>query len=135
LARIGITDMRDVAGTGLVATIPGTDPKAPMIALRGGIDALPITEETGLPFASKNPGVMHACGHDMHATWTVAAGLLPRKQPARNGVRLILQPAEEVGEGAMKMLEAGVLDGVEMIFGAHVDWRYETGQVVATAGP
>jgi len=135
LARLGINDVRPVAGTGLVATIPGTVPGAPVIALRGDIDALPITEETGLPFSSKNPGVMHACGHDMHASWVVAAGLLLKKDPAAGEVRLILQPAEELGEGANKMIEEGALDGVSTIFGGHVDWRFQLGEIVAVSGP
>ena len=135
LAHAGITDVRVIADTGLVATIPGTRPGAPVIALRGDIDALPITEGTGLPFASNTPGVMHACGHDMHATWAVAAGILLKKHPAAGEVRLILQPAEEVGEGATKVLESGALGGVEAIFGAHVDWRFTVGEVVAIAGP
>ena len=135
LAHAGITDVRVIAGTGLVATIPGARPGAPVVALRGDIDALPITEETDLPFASRAAGVMHACGHDMHATWAVAAGLLLKRIPAAGEVRLILQPAEEVGEGAMKVIESGALDGVHAIFGAHVDWRFTVGDVVATAGP
>ena len=135
LVAAGITDVRPVAGTGLVATIPGAQPGAPVIALRGDIDALPITEETGLPFASRNPGVMHACGHDMHAAWTFAAGLLLRRAPAAGDVRLVFQPAEEVGEGATKVLDEGALDGVRAIFGAHVDWRFRVGEVVATPGP
>jgi amidohydrolase len=135
LAACGITDVGEVAGTGLVARIPGTRSGVPVVALRGDIDALPITEETGLPFASRNPGVMHACGHDMHAAWTVAAGMLLAKRPAEGEVRLVFQPAEEVGEGAAKVLESGALDGVTAIFGGHVDWRFPVGEVVATAGP
>jgi len=135
LAHAGISDVRVIAGTGLVATIPGTRAGAPVIALRGDTDALPITEETGLPFASQNAGVMHACGHDMHSAWAVAAGMLLKKHPAEGEVRLILQPAEEVGEGATKVIESGALDGVHAIFGAHVDWRFTVGEVVATAGP
>lgn len=135
LAHAGITDVRVIADTGLVAMIPGTRPGAPVIALRGDTDALPITEETGLPFSSQIPGVMHACGHDMHASWAVAAGILLKRSPAEGEVRLILQPAEEVGEGATKILESGALDGVHAIFGAHVDWRFPVGEVVATAGP
>ena len=134
LLDAGITDVREIADTGLVARIPGTRAGAPAVALRGDIDALPITEETAVPFASRNPGVMHACGHDMHATWTVAAGMLLRKRPADGEVRLILQPAEEVGEGATKVLASGALDGVSAIYGGHVDWRFPVGQVVATAG-
>jgi len=135
LHAAGIDDVREIAGTGLVATIPGTRPGAPVIALRGDIDALPISEETGLPFASQRAGVMHACGHDMHAAWAVAAGMALLRAPAAGTVRLILQPAEEVGEGATKVLESGALDGVHAIFGAHVDWRFCVGEVVATAGP
>ena len=133
LAAAGITEVRDVAGTGLVATIRGTVPGAPVVALRGDIDALPIAEETGLPFAATN-GAMHACGHDMHATWTVAAGMLLAKAPAAGDVRLVLQPAEEVGEGAARVLADGALDGVRAIFGGHVDWRFPVGTVVATDG-
>lgn len=135
LERAGITAVREVARTGLVARIPGSGGDGPVIALRGDIDALPITEETGLPFASEKPGVMHACGHDMHAAWTVAAGMLLARSPAFGEVRLVLQPAEEVGEGAAKVLASGALDGVEVIFGAHVDWRYALGEVVVDAGP
>ena len=135
LAHAGITDVRVIADTGLVATIPGTHAGAPVIALRGDTDALPITEETGLPFASHNPGVMHACGHDMHSAWVIAAGILLKRNPAAGEVRLILQPAEEVGEGAAKVIESGALSGVHAIFGGHVDWRFSVGDVVATAGP
>jgi amidohydrolase len=135
LAAVGITDVRVVADTGLVATIPGTRAGAPTIALRADTDALPITEESGVAFASRNPGVMHACGHDMHATWALAAGMLLTKRPAEGDVRLLFQPAEEVGEGAAKMIEDGALDGVQAIFGAHVDWRFSVGEVVATPGP
>jgi hippurate hydrolase len=103
--------------------------------VRGDIDALPIAEGTGLPFASQNANVMHACGHDMHATWAVGAGLLLARDPAVGEVRIVLQPAEELGEGAPAVLASGALDGVAAIFGAHVDWRYTVGEIVADAGP
>lgn len=135
LLSCGITDVREAADTGLVARIPGTRRGGPVVAVRGDIDALPIAEATGLPFASQHPGVMHACGHDMHATWAVGAGMLLAREPAVGEVRVVLQPAEELGEGAPRMLASGALDGVEAIFGAHVDWRYEVGEVVADAGP
>ena len=135
LLAVGITDIRETAGTGLVATIPGRRTGGPAVALRGDIDALPIHEETGLPFASMHAGVMHACGHDMHAAWAVGAGLLLAKQPAVGEVRVLLQPAEELGEGAPRVLADGALDGVAAIFGAHVDWRFTVGEVVATPGP
>jgi amidohydrolase len=135
LLGIGITDIRETAGTGLIAHIPGTKGGAPAVAIRGDIDALPIQEATGLPFTSMHDGVMHACGHDMHAAWAVGAGLLIAKQPAVGEVRVLLQPAEELGEGAPRVLADGALDGVGAIVGAHVDWRFTVGEVVATSGP
>lgn len=134
LQAAGAHDVRRVAGTGVVARIPGTRGGAPTVALRGDIDALPIHEETGLDYASLVPGVMHACGHDVHATWTVAAALRLLASPAEGDVVLVLQPAEEVGAGASAILESGALDGVTAIFGGHVDRRFAVGEVVAEAG-
>ncbi|MCX5762567.1 MAG: M20 family metallopeptidase [Gemmatimonadetes bacterium] len=131
----GIRDVRRVARTGLVARIPGRLPGAPVIALRGDIDALPIHEATGLPYTSRHPGVMHACGHDVHASWAVGAALLLHRTPADGDVLVVLQPAEEVGQGAAEVLASGALEGVRAIFGAHVDRRFEVGQVVAQPGP
>jgi hippurate hydrolase len=131
----GIDDVRRVARTGLVARVPGRDPRAPAVALRGDIDALPISEATGLDYASVHEGVMHACGHDVHAAWAAGAALLLAKDPAAGEVRVVLQPAEEVGGGAKAVLESGALDGVAAIFGAHVDRRFAVGQVVAQPGP
>ena len=124
-----------VAGTGVVARIKGRNPDAPVVALRGDIDALPISEATGLPFASRNAGVMHACGHDVHATWAVGAAHLLARDPAEGDVVILLQPAEETGKGAPAMIEAGALEGVSVIFGGHVDRRFEVGTVVADEGP
>lgn len=135
LAGFGIADVQQVARTGLVARVPGRDRTAPVVALRGDIDALPITESTGLPFASANVGVMHACGHDVHATWAVGAAALLARQPAAGDVLVVFQPAEEVGEGAREVMASGALDGVRAIFGGHVDRRFEVGQVVAQTGP
>jgi hippurate hydrolase len=135
LRAIGLDDIRRVAGTGVVARVPGTDRKARVTAIRGDIDALPIQEATGLPYSSEVPGVMHACGHDVHATWAVGAAMLLARQPARGDVLIVLQPAEEVGNGAPAILESGALDGVNAIFGGHVDRRFPVGQVVAQAGP
>ncbi|MDH5805350.1 MAG: M20 family metallopeptidase [Gemmatimonadota bacterium] len=134
LDRLGIECKKGVVGAGIVADIPG-ESGAGIVALRADIDALPISEETGLDFASKNSGVMHACGHDGHTAIVMgAAELLLADSNRRVGVRLIFQPAEEVGEGAKAMVGAGVLDGVEMIFGGHVDRQYPVGVIVPHEG-
>jgi amidohydrolase len=134
LAAVGVRHTERVGATGLVARIQGTDDRCPPVAIRGDIDALPIQEATGLPFASTTSGVMHACGHDVHATWAVGAAALLAARPARGDVLVVLQPAEEIGEGARSILASGKLDDVKAIFGAHVDRRFTVGQVVAQAG-
>jgi len=135
LDRLGIPFRRDAAGTGVVAEIPGrTD--GPCVALRADLDALPVQEETGLPFASAHAGVMHACGHDAHTTIVLgAASLLAAEEELPAPVRLIFQPAEELGEGAKAMIARGALEGVALIFGAHIDPRFPTGTIVITEGP
>jgi hippurate hydrolase len=115
--------------------VRGANAAAPLVALRGDIDALPITEATGLEFTSENAGVMHACGHDVHASWAVGAALSLARAPAAGDVLVVFQPAEEVGEGARAVIASGALDGARAIFGAHVDLRFAVGEVVAQAGP
>ncbi|MBK7832727.1 MAG: amidohydrolase [Gemmatimonadetes bacterium] len=132
---LGAASVTRVANTGVVARFKGRDPSAPVVAVRGDIDALPIQEETGLDYASAVPGVMHACGHDVHATWAIGAAMELARRPARGDVLVVLQPAEEVGGGAPAILASGALDGVAAIFGGHVDRRFEVGQVIAEAGP
>ena len=129
------TGIRRAAKTGVVARIRGRDSSAPLVVIRGDIDALPVREETGLPFASHNEGVMHACGHDVHATWAVGAADLLARNPAMGDVLVVLQPAEETGRGAPAIIESGALDGARAIFGGHVDRRFAVGQVVADEGP
>lgn len=135
LGELEPASLARVAQTGLVARIRGRDPGAPPVAIRGDIDALPIREDTGLPWASERSGVMHACGHDVHATWAVGAAHLLASRPARGDVVIILQPAEETGRGALAMIQGGALEGVQAIFGGHVDRRFAVGQVVAQVGP
>jgi len=134
LRGIGPMSIRRVAGTGILARFPGRDSSAPTVAIRGDIDALPIQEETHVDFASENDGVMHACGHDIHAAWTVGAAHLLREDPAAGDVLVLLQPAEETAEGATAVLNEGVLDGVAAIVGGHVDMRYPLGTIVAERG-
>jgi len=135
LAPTSVTSLARVAGTGVIARVRGRDPSAPTVAIRGDIDALPIHEATGLDYASAVPGVMHACGHDVHAAWAVGAAHLLAAEPAAGDVLVVLQPAEETGAGALAVLDTGALDGVAAIFGAHVDRRFAVGQVVADDGP
>ena len=135
LLDFGAPDVVSVGRTGLVARIPGRTRGAPAVGIRGDIDALPIIEATGLPFSSEAHGVMHACGHDVHAAWAVGAARLLVERPAERDVLVILQPAEEVGEGARAILESGAIDEVQLIFGGHVDRRFAVGQVVAQEGP
>ena len=135
LRAFGVDGVERVAETGVVARVRGRRSAVPVAAIRGDLDALPIQEATGLPFASSVDGVMHACGHDVHATWAVGAAALLLATPAEGDVVIVLQPAEETGQGALQILETGVLDNVAAIFGGHVDRRFEVGQVVADQGP
>jgi amidohydrolase len=130
LRELGIDDVRRVGETGVVGRVRGRNPSSPVVAVRGDIDALPIQEATGLSYASVIPNVMHACGHDVHASSALLV-----KEPAEGDVLVVLQPAEEVGKGALAVLESGALDGVAAIFGGHVDRRFDVGQVVADEGP
>ncbi|SFJ76951.1 M20 peptidase aminoacylase family protein [Thermoflavimicrobium dichotomicum] len=121
LEEAGIEIIYDIPlKTGVIAEVKGKE-EGPTIALRADIDALPIHEETGLAFASRIPGKMHACGHDFHtASILGAAYLLKHKEKELKGaVRLVFQPAEEKGAGAKRILESGALEGVQAIFGMH----------------
>ncbi len=121
--------------TGVLATIKGAHP-GKTILLRGDIDALTVQEETGYEFASCNPGVMHACGHDCHISMllTAAAMLNEIKDELHGTVVLAFQPAEEVATGAKSMIEQGCLDGVDAAFGMHVWSDFEGGKVAVRTG-
>jgi hippurate hydrolase len=134
LQGIGVPYRTNVAGTGVVADIPGTA-GVPCVVLRADTDALPIHEETGLEFASVHVGVMHACGHDGHTAMLLgAAALLSEEKDLPAPVRLIFQPAEEKGTGAQAMIQAGALDGAGLIFGGHLDRHYQPGAIVVAEG-
>lgn len=127
--------VRRVAGTGLIVELPGAA-EGPIVALRADTDALPVHEETGLPFASEREGIMHACGHDGHSSMLLgAAELLLSGPPPPCPVRLLWQPAEEKGAGASALIEAGALEGVGMIFGGHLDRRFPAGTLIVSEGP
>ncbi|MCY8839442.1 M20 peptidase aminoacylase family protein [Bacillus atrophaeus] len=122
--------------TGVIAEIKG-HADGPVIAVRADIDALPIHEQTNLPFASKTDGTMHACGHDFHTTSIIGTAILlnKRKDELKGTVRFIFQPAEEIAAGARKVIEAGVLDGVSAIFGMHNKPDLPVGTIGLKEGP
>ena len=134
LDELGVLYRTRVGGHGIVAEIPG-HAAGPTIALRADIDALPILEETELPFASAVEGVMHACGHDGHTAILIGAAALLLEQPAPGPTRLLFQPAEERGPGASAMIEEGAIDGVAAIFAGHLDRHYPPGTLAISDGP
>lgn len=135
LARLGVACRTGVGRTGVVGMIEGGRP-GPTIAIRGDMDALPIEERTGLPFASTHTGLMHACGHDIHTTTLLGvAAALKRLAPELSGnIRLLFQPAEEILGGARAMIEDGALDGVDMALGFHNHPDIPVGQFGAVRG-
>lgn len=117
----------------LIGGLPGK-----VLAMRGDMDALPITEETGFTFASTNPGVMHACGHDGHTAMLLGAAkiLAQMKDSIKGEVRFIFQHAEEVFPGgAQEMVKAGVIDGVDKVIGLHLFTMIPTGKIIIPYGP
>ncbi|MBY8821829.1 M20 aminoacylase family protein [Sphingomonas colocasiae] len=138
LRGFGIADVTEgVGGTGVVATLrSGTGNRA--VALRADMDALRITERSGLPHQSRNPGVMHACGHDGHSAMLLGAARLLADEGGFDGtVRLIFQPAEEWGRGAIAMLDDGLLERFpfDEIYGLHNMPGIAAGRFETTAGP
>lgn len=123
--------------TSVLGIIKGTQP-GPVIALRADMDALPIQEETDIPFRSENPGVMHACGHDTHTAMLLgAAKVLSQITDQLSGtVKLIFQHAEEVTPGGAKeIIATGCLDDVDLFYGSHIMAPYPAGHVYLLAGP
>ncbi len=134
LERLGIRYKKGIAGTGVIGETGNAAPDKRCVALRADMDALPIKEKTGLAFASQNPGIMHACGHDGHVAMLLgAAALLQRAGPCGR-VRLLFQPAEESTGGAKRMIEGGALSGVDAIFGGHIDRHFDVGQIAVQPG-
>jgi amidohydrolase len=139
LAAAGITH-RTLPVSGLVADL-GAEQPAYRVALRADLDALPVGERTGLPWASTTEGICHARGHDVHVAALVGAGLALKQHEAALrergiGVRLLFQPAEEViPGGAVDLIAEGALDGVDAIFAVHCDPSIDVGSVGLREGP
>ena len=140
LHDLGIAHETEAARTGVIGYLGRGD--GPTIALRADMDALPIDEENDVPYKSRRPGVMHACGHDSHTTMLLGAAMLLKQVedqiPGR--IKLIFQPAEEIigGDGysgAKLMVEEGVVDDVDAIIGIHMDPTLPAGTVGVRPGP
>ena len=136
LARHGIQVLPSSMETGLMALIPGGRP-GPRVLLRADIDALPVSEETDLDFASKNDGVMHACGHDLHMTGLLGAAfwLQEHRDAIPGSVKLLFQPAEELGQGARYAVKAGAAEDVQAAIGIHNNPDYAPGEVAVGTEP
>ncbi|OBB83063.1 amidohydrolase [Mycolicibacterium peregrinum] len=137
LRRSGLTVHEGVGGTGVVGVLDNGD--GPRVLMRADMDALPVTEATGLPYASAHDGVMHACGHDVHVTCLLGAAELLSQAPDhwRGTMIAVFQPAEEVGDGARGMVEDGLADlvgPVDVALAQHV-FPAPAGQVRTRSGP
>ncbi len=139
LRDLGIPFRAGVAGTGVIGEIRGGRGEGRCVLLRADMDALPIDEQTPVPFASEVPGLMHACGHDAHTAILlgVARMLNERRSEFAGTVKLMFQPAEEGGAGAARMIEEGILGEprVDAAFMLHVGAELPAGVVAAGAGP
>ena len=135
LAAAGIEILQIPLKTGVTAIVRGAKP-GKTYGLRCDIDALPIAEETDLPYKSKTPGKMHACGHDFHTAAVFGAALLlqERKEELQGTVKILVQPAEESSHGAETVLETGVFSDVTAIFGLHTAAYLPVGTLGIRAG-
>lgn len=145
LEKAGVQFVPGLAGgTGVLGWLPATvqDPdSAPTVALRADMDALPIVEETGKPYASETRGVMHACGHDGHTSILIGvARVMAQTQDRPNNLLFLFQPAEEGGAGGRRMCEDGALSGkvlgrpADIIFGLHGKPEHEVGSLTTRTG-
>lgn len=138
LEDLGLHVQTGVGRTGVVANLVGEYP-GPTLMIRADMDALPLEEETGLPYSSQHPGFMHACGHDANMAMVLGAArvLLRLRKELKGRVKFVFQPAEEIASGAMEMIRSGVLENPEVNFaiGAHLWPGIPEGTVGIRSGP
>ena len=136
LDQIGLPHKR-IGETGVYAWLDGGKGAGRIVALRADMDALAMQDLKEVEYRSQNDGFCHACGHDGHtATLLTAAKILKKKQGEFAGqIRFFFQQAEEIGQGARQFVQAGLLDGVERVFGVHVSSSIDSGKISLTAGP
>jgi len=137
LEQIGYRVRRGVGRTGVVAEFGNGKP---VVAIRADMDALPLQESNQVPYASQNPGVMHACGHDSHMAMALGAAALLSRVKISGTVRFLFQPSEEVADdeglsGAQRMIQDGVMDGVELVIALHVEPTTPSGAIRIESGP
>ena len=140
LDEYGIPYRKNTGDSGIVATLTGGKP-GKTVALRADMDALPILEETGVDYASRHEGCMHACGHDTHTSMLLAAAkvLKAHQEELCGTVRFLFQSAEELSKGVPVMVKEGAMDGVDAVFGTHIgtiiDKGIAAGTFIITPGP
>ncbi|MFW6115530.1 MAG: M20 metallopeptidase family protein [Chloroflexota bacterium] len=137
LQSLGYEVQTGIGRTGVVAERGAGDP---IVALRADMDALPIHEENDVPYASENPGVMHACGHDCHVAVALGVANLLSEAALSGTIRFLFQPAEETVDeegksGAQRMIEEGAAEGTDTVLALHVDSSIPVGDIVVTKGP
>ncbi len=137
LESLGYHVRTGVGRTGIVAE---RGQGHPIIAIRADMDALPLQEANDVPYASKVPGVMHACGHDAHTAIAAGVATLLAQETYRGTIRFLFQPAEEAGDdegisGAPRMVEDGAMEGVNKVLALHVDASVAVGDITISAGP
>lgn len=142
LSSYGFHVQEMVGKTGVVADLEGIEPpEGNVLAIRSDMDALPIAEKTGLPFASKSPGIMHACGHDVHTTVGLGTAMVlselaqTNQQRFPSTTRFLFQPAEETAQGAKWMIDDGVMNNVAAILGLHTFPSIQAGTIGLRQGP
>lgn len=133
LNRLGIPYEYQGKGGGIVARLMKGD-GLPTVGLRAEMDALPATENTGLPFASEIEGRMHACGHDAHTAMVLGAAALLAEDPPDGNAVFVFQPAEERGGGSRVVINSGLIDDLDAIFAGHVTRKYLVGDIMVGDG-